>query len=84
MNNDWRAKAGCLDQNPELFFPIGTTGPALDQTERAKAVCRRCKVITQCLEWALTTGQDAGVWGGLSEDERRTLRRTRQRRTTRD
>lgn len=84
MNMDWRAEAGCLDQNPELFFPIGTTGPALDQAERAKAVCRRCKVITQCLAWAQATGQDAGVWGGLSEDERRTLRRTRQRRTTRD
>jgi hypothetical protein len=50
MNNDWRANAGCRDQDPDLFFPIGSTGPAVEQTERAKAVCRRCKVITQCLE----------------------------------
>ncbi|MGH8906789.1 MAG: WhiB family transcriptional regulator [Egibacteraceae bacterium] len=76
----WRNRAACLDTDPELFFPIGTTGPALDQIERAKAVCRDCPVITQCLESALETNQDAGVWGGLSEDERRTLRRSRQRR----
>jgi WhiB family redox-sensing transcriptional regulator len=81
MSMHWRTKAGCLDQDPELFFLIGSTGHALDQLERAKAVCRRCKVITQCLEWAMKTNQQDGVWGGLSEDERRTLRRTRQRRT---
>jgi WhiB family transcriptional regulator, redox-sensing transcriptional regulator len=42
-------------------------------------VCRRCDVITQCLKWALQTKQEAGVWGGLSEDERRNLRRKQQR-----
>ncbi|MGH8907066.1 MAG: WhiB family transcriptional regulator [Egibacteraceae bacterium] len=76
---DWRHKAACLDENPELFFPIGTTGPAIEQTERAKGVCRHCPVTAQCLEWALETNQDAGVWGGMSEDERRTLRRSRSR-----
>jgi WhiB family redox-sensing transcriptional regulator len=39
---DWRHKAACLDENPELFFPIGTTGRAVEQAERAKAVCRTC------------------------------------------
>jgi len=77
---DWRHKAACLDEDPELFFPVGTTGPALEQTERAKAVCARCVVLSDCLEWALDSNQDAGVWGGTSEDERRTLRRSRQRR----
>jgi WhiB family transcriptional regulator, redox-sensing transcriptional regulator len=77
---DWRHQAACLDEDPELFFPVGTTGPALDQVEHAKSVCRSCDVIEQCLEWALDTNQDAGVWGGMSEDERRTLRRARQRR----
>ncbi len=43
---------------------IGNTGPALDQAERAKAVCGRCEVVDQCLEWALRTGQHAGVWEG--------------------
>lgn len=77
---DWRDRAACLDEDPELFFPVGTTGPALDQVERAKSICRVCEVSVQCLEWALETNQDAGVWGGLSEDERRSLRRARQRR----
>jgi WhiB family redox-sensing transcriptional regulator len=72
---DWRHRAACRDEDPELFFPIGNTGPALLQIEDAKAVCRRCDVIDQCLQWALESGQDAGVWGGMSEDERRALKR---------
>lgn len=77
---DWRFKAACQDCGPELFFTLGTTGPALDQIEQAKAICRQCPVITPCLEWAVATNQDAGVWGGTSEDERRELRRRQQRR----
>ena len=76
---DWRHEAACLDSDPELFFPIGNTGPALLQIEEAKAVCRRCPVTEQCLNWAVETGQDAGVWGGLSEDERRALKRRNAR-----
>jgi WhiB family redox-sensing transcriptional regulator len=77
---DWRHRALCRDEDPELFFPIGTSGPALVQMEQAKAVCRRCPVMESCLDWALRSGQDSGVWGGLSEDERRALKR-RQART---
>ncbi|MGH8887529.1 MAG: WhiB family transcriptional regulator [Egibacteraceae bacterium] len=62
-----------------MFFPIGSTGPALDQAERAKAVCVDCPVRVECREWALATGQHDGVWGGLTEDERRQLRRQRGR-----
>src|SRR5690242_16880922 len=76
---DWRHRAACLDEDPELFFPIGNKGPALLQIEEAKAVCRRCEVMDTCLRWALDTGQDAGVWGGLSEDERRALKRRNAR-----
>ena len=76
---DWRDRAACLDQDPELFFPIGSTGPALDQIERAKAVCARCEVAAVCLERSLEPWQDAGVWGGMTEDERRTFRRSRRR-----
>jgi len=76
---DWVHRARCRNEDPELFFPIGTTGPAASQTEAAKAVCRLCDVRLDCLEWALVTGQDAGVWGGLSEEERRALRRARKR-----
>jgi WhiB family redox-sensing transcriptional regulator len=77
---DWRHRALCRDEDPELFFPIGTTGPAIVQIEQAKAVCQRCPAVQSCLDWALSSGQDSGVWGGLSEDERRALKR-RQART---
>ena len=73
---DWRHAALCRDEDPELFFPIGTTGPATTQVEMAKVVCQRCPSIEPCLSWALETGQDAGVWGGTSEDERRALKRS--------
>ncbi len=72
---DWRHHAACRDVDPELFFPIGNTGPALLQIDEAKQVCQRCAVLDSCLQWALESGQDAGVWGGLSEDERRALKR---------
>jgi WhiB family redox-sensing transcriptional regulator len=72
---DWRHEAACRDVDPELFFPIGNTGPALLQIEEARQVCQRCPVVESCLHWAIETGQDAGVWGGLSEDERRALKR---------
>lgn len=77
--HDWRDRAACLAEDPELFFPIRNTGPALLQVEEAKAVCRRCDVEETCLAWAMGTGQDAGVWGGLSEDERRALKRRNRR-----
>lgn len=70
---DWRHRAACRDEDPELFFPIGTTGPALRQVEEAKEVCRRCAVTDECRSWSLETSQEAGVWGGLSEDERRAV-----------
>lgn len=76
---EWVHRAKCKDEDPELFFPIGTTGPAAAQIEAAKAICMKCEVRVHCLEWALATGQDAGVWGGMSEEERRALRRVRTR-----
>jgi len=72
---DWADHAACLREEPELFFPIGNSGPALVQIEEAKAVCNRCPVIDACLRFALEFGHDAGVWGGLTEDERRALKR---------
>jgi len=77
---DWRNDAACKDENPDVFFPIGTTGIAVEQVEDAKRICARCPVQEPCLEFALASNQDAGVWGGLTEDERRTLKRARQRR----
>ena len=75
----WIDRAACIDEDPELFFPVGSTAPAVEQGERAKAVCATCDVRSACLRWALETCQDAGVWGGLDEEERRVIRRERRR-----
>lgn len=80
MSRHWRDEAACLGKDTEVFFPSGTTGRALEQAAEAKAVCVQCPVIQQCLDWALATSQQDGVWGGMSEEERRLLRRGRQRR----
>ena len=71
----WRNQATCRDTDPELFFPVGTTGQALLQIAKAKSVCCQCPVNGECLDFALETNQDTGIWGGTSEDERRNIRR---------
>lgn len=66
----WRERALCRFHDPESFFPVGTTGPAVEQTARAKAVCATpCPVIEPCLQEALAINAH-GVWGGTTEDER--------------
>ena len=50
---DWRDKAACLTVDPELFFPVGNTGPAVDQIEKAKTVCARC-TVTRPVPWTAT------------------------------
>jgi WhiB family transcriptional regulator, redox-sensing transcriptional regulator len=72
---DWRHFSACRDEDPELFHPVGTSGPALLQIEQAKAVCRRCDVTDACLGFALDRGIDSGVFGGMSEEERRAVKR---------
>lgn len=72
---DWRSRAACLSVDPELFFPIGNTGPAISQVAEAKMVCSTCQVVEVCLRWAMENNQDSGVWGGMSEEERRSLKR---------
>lgn len=71
----WRNEAVCKDTDPELFFPVGTTGQALLQIDRAKEVCGECPVKVRCLDFAIETNQDSGIWGGTSEEERRNIRR---------
>jgi len=68
---DWRHRAACRDEDPELFFPVGTGPAALLQISEAKAVCRRCPVASACLTWAIQSGIDHGVFGAMSEHERR-------------
>jgi WhiB family redox-sensing transcriptional regulator len=73
----WRSKALCRESNIDVFFPVGTTGVAADLIDAAKEICQSCPVAATCLEFALETNQEAGVWGGLTEDERRPLRKAR-------
>ncbi|MFF2773824.1 WhiB family transcriptional regulator [Streptomyces sp. NPDC058052] len=74
--DSWRAAAACQEADPDLFFPVGTGSPALAQAEEAKKVCRRCPVREECLRCAMAGSHPpAGVWGGLTENERRSLRR---------
>ena len=70
----WLDLAACRGEDPELFFPVGNDGPALIQQALAITVCRRCPALIQCRTWALAAGETAGVWGGLTADERRAAR----------
>jgi WhiB family redox-sensing transcriptional regulator len=73
---EWLRSAACVGEDPELFFPVGTSGPALRDVEDAKRVCARCPVTAPCLDYALGSGPMSGVWGGTAEEERAELLRT--------
>jgi WhiB family redox-sensing transcriptional regulator len=73
-DSDWRSRGACLTADPDLFFPLSSSGPAIEQEAQAKAVCGRCKVRAPCLTFALATRQVHGIWGGTSEQERALLR----------
>lgn len=74
-SSDWWGRAGCRDENPELFFPVGTQGPAKLQEQKALSVCWSCPVATECLADALATADPYGVRGGFTEGERRSMLR---------
>jgi WhiB family transcriptional regulator, redox-sensing transcriptional regulator len=76
---EWASRGACRHEDPDLFFPIASIGPALAQIARAKDICDRCEVREDCLAYALETGQDCGIWGGTTEEERREHRRERRR-----
>ena len=75
VSTTWQEAAACRSTDPEIFFPIGTTGTAIEQINKAKAICAICPVQEDCLQYALETNQEAGLWGGYAEDERRRLRK---------
>ena len=68
----WQERANCLGVDPDLFFPERGAS-----TREAKEVCRGCVVRGECLEFALANGEKFGIWGGMSERERRRIRRQR-------
>jgi WhiB family redox-sensing transcriptional regulator len=69
----WQRRANCLGVDPDLFFPERGAS-----TKEAKSVCARCEVKDECLEFAITNAEKFGIWGGLSERERRRIRRERR------
>jgi WhiB family redox-sensing transcriptional regulator len=74
----WRDRAACRHCDPELFFPDANIKAARAQVAAARKVCRGCPVKGICLSCALAHGQEAGIWGGTTEEERRHLRRHRR------
>lgn len=73
---DWRQLGNCRGISPALFYPERG-----EPTNQAKAICAACDVRVECLEWALTRGERYGIWGGMSERERRRVRRARRQQT---
>jgi WhiB family transcriptional regulator, redox-sensing transcriptional regulator len=71
---NWRDGAACREVDWDLFFPVGTAGPALARIAEAKQVCLACPVQAQCLDWALGHSITDGVWGGTTAEERRAVR----------
>ncbi len=71
-NRDWLLRANCMGVDPELFFPERGAS-----TREAKEVCRGCVVRDECLDYAISRNEKFGIWGGLSERERRKVRRVR-------
>lgn len=74
-DDSWRDQARCVGTDPDVFFPLADTGANPAQAEVAKRMCQTCGVREPCLQFALQTNQVTGVWGGTTEDERRSLRR---------
>jgi WhiB family redox-sensing transcriptional regulator len=72
-DDDWRSAAACRDMDTDIFFPASD-----EEAGPAKAVCAICPVREPCLAFAMANRQEQGVWGGLTETERRRLRRRRQ------
>ena len=70
----WRSNAACLEGDPDLFFPILTTGPSYEQgLQIARDICERCGVFDQCLHYALSENVDEGIWAGTTPMQRKRL-----------
>jgi len=73
LDMEWQDLANCKGADPDLFFPERGAS-----TRTAKSICRACAVRVECLEFAIVSSEKFGIWGGLSERERRRIRRERQ------
>ena len=70
---DWRDRAACAGHPHSTFFPTGDEIESV--VERAREICASCHVTDECLEFALETNERTGIWGGTTEEERKSLRR---------
>jgi WhiB family redox-sensing transcriptional regulator len=70
MKFSWRQRAACRGVDPDIFYPVSD-----DDADEAKAVCLSCAVRQACLEYSLAAREREGVWGGLTERERRRILR---------
>jgi WhiB family redox-sensing transcriptional regulator len=70
VEQDWRALGACSKTDPDLWFAVGAM-----EHKQAKRICRECPVQSQCLAYAMDAPVDHGIWGGLTERERRRFRR---------
>jgi WhiB family redox-sensing transcriptional regulator len=68
MKANWRQRAACRGVDPDIFYPVSD-----DASEEAKAICASCSVRQACLEYSLSAREREGVWGGLTERERRRI-----------
>lgn len=82
--DEWWSVAACRDAEPELFFPISATAASSGLVKRAKLICASCPVRPACLSYALDHRQEQGIWGGLTEEERRRIPRRRLQFSGRD
>jgi WhiB family transcriptional regulator, redox-sensing transcriptional regulator len=73
-DQDWRHQAACVGVDHELFFPLGEGGSTRDQIQQVKAICESCAVSRACLDFAVRTGLEFGIFGGRTESERRGMR----------
>ncbi|MFE5402568.1 WhiB family transcriptional regulator [Streptomyces sp. NPDC056580] len=73
--SDWRDRAACVGEDPEIFFPLSDLIAPGAEASLARAICRRCPVITDCRTWALDHGEDDGIWGATTAAQRRAIRR---------
>jgi WhiB family transcriptional regulator, redox-sensing transcriptional regulator len=73
LDLSWQDFANCKGADPDLFFPERGAS-----TRQAKSICRECSVRAECLEFAIVSSEKFGIWGGMSERERRKIRKERQ------
>lgn len=71
MRTDWMSSARCREHDPDVFFVRGAA-----QSRRAVRICTRCPVRDRCLDYAIEQGIEFGIWGGMTERQRRRVLRT--------